>query len=95
MFGEVAYAEPSPCKTFLFVSTKWRKNLGKLKIPPQKPKRSNMPLVRTMYHGLMRRVAACSKQGRDDGGKGAQFPRRQISAGAPKSPKNVTSTSVQ
>jgi len=31
-------------------------------------------------------------QGRNDGGKGAQFPGRRIIMGAPKSPNNFTST---
>jgi len=36
-----------------------------------------MPLVRAVYHDLLRRVAVHSNQGRNDGGQGAQFPRRQ------------------
>ena len=50
---------------------------------------------------LLRRVAARSNQGRNDGGQGAQFPGRRVTMralndnGAPKIPNNVTSTSVQ
>ena len=44
-----------------------------------------MPLVRAVNHGvgfvLLRRVAARSNHGRNDGGKGAQFPGRQMTAG--------------
>jgi len=47
-----------------------------------------MSLVRAEYHGLLRRVAARSDQGRNDGGARATIPR------APKSPNNVASTSV-
>jgi len=54
-----------------------------------------MPLVRAAYHDLFRRVAERFNQGRDDGGQGAQFPGRRITMKAPKSPNNVTSTSVQ
>jgi len=46
-----------------------------------------MPLVRTVYHDLLRGVAERSNQGRNDGGR--------INMRAPKSPNNVTSTSVQ
>jgi len=54
-----------------------------------------MPLVRAVYHDLLRRVAARSNQGRNDWEQGARFPGRQITMRAPKSPNNVTSTSVQ
>ena len=49
---------------------------------------------------LLRRVAARSNHGRNDGGQGAQFPGRRATmrapndSVAPKSPNNVTSTSV-
>ena len=39
---------------------------------------SRMPLVRAVYHDFLRRVSACSNQGRNDEGQGAQFPGRQI-----------------
>jgi len=60
-----------------------------------------MPLVRAVYHDLLRRIAARSNQGSNDGGQGPQLPGRQITmrapddCGVPKSPKNVTRTSVQ
>ena len=60
-----------------------------------------MPLVRAVYHDLLRRVAARSNQGRNDEGQGAQFPGRRTTVralndcGALKSPNNVTRTSVQ
>ena len=62
-----------------------------------------MPLVRAEYNGLLRRIAARSKQGRNIGGetgsqqRGARstIPRRRITMRAPKSPYNVTSSSVQ
>ena len=68
---------------------------------PPKAQGSRMPLVRVVYHDLLRRVAACSNQGRNDGGQGPQFPGRQITmrapndCGAPKGPNNATRTSVQ
>jgi len=68
---------------------------------PPKALGCRMPLVRAVYHDLLRRVAARSNQGRNDGGKGAQFPGCRITmralndCGAPKSPNNVTITSVQ
>jgi len=54
-----------------------------------------MPLVSVVYHDLLRRVAEHSNQGRNEGGQRAQFPGRRITMKAPKSPNNVTSTSVQ
>jgi len=54
-----------------------------------------MPLVRAVYHDLLRCVAERNNHVRNDGGPGAQFPGRRITTRAPKSPKNVTSTSVQ
>jgi len=54
-----------------------------------------MPLVRAVHHGLLRRVAARSNQGRNDGEQGAQFPGLRITMRAPKSPNNVTRTSMQ
>jgi len=35
---------------------------------------SRMPLVRAVHHDLLRRVAACRNQGRNDGGKGHNYP---------------------
>jgi len=40
-----------------------------------------MPLVRAVHHDLLRRVAASSNHGRNDGGQGAQFPGRRTIAG--------------
>ena len=54
-----------------------------------------MPLVRAVYHDLLRSVAERSNQGRNDGGQGARFLGHQTTMKAPKSPNNVTSTSVQ
>jgi len=54
-----------------------------------------MPLARAVYHDLLRRVAARSNQGRNDEGQGAQFPGRRITMRAPKSPDNITRTSLQ
>jgi len=62
---------------------------------PHKAQGSCMPLVRAVYHDLLRRVAARSNQGRNDGGQGRRFPGRQIIMRAPKSPNNVIRTSVQ
>jgi len=68
---------------------------------PPKAQGSRMLLARAVYHDLLRRVAALSSQGRNDGGQGAQFPWRRITmrapndCGASKSPNNVTRTSVQ
>ena len=47
---------------------------------PPKAQGSRMPLVRAVYHDLLRRVAARSNQGRNDGGQGAQFPGRRMTA---------------
>ena len=44
---------------------------------PPKAQGSRMPLVRAVNHDLLRRVAALSNQGRNDGGKEAQFPGRR------------------
>jgi len=44
---------------------------------PPKAQDSHMPLVRTVYDDLLRRVAARSNQGRNDAGQGAQFPKRR------------------
>jgi len=54
-----------------------------------------MPLVTAVYHDFLRRVAERNNQGRNDGGQGAQFPGHRITMRAPKSPNNVTNTSVQ
>jgi len=68
---------------------------------PPTAQASRMPLVRAVYRDFLRRVAARSNQGRNDGGQGAQFPERRITmralndCGARKSPNNVTRTSVQ
>jgi len=68
---------------------------------PPKAQGSRMPLVRAVCHDLLRRVAARSNQGRNDGGEGARFPGRRITmkalndCGAPKSPNNVTRPSIQ
>jgi len=53
---------------------------------------SRMPLVRAVYHNLLRRVAERSNQGVTTG---VTIPGRRITMRAPKSPNNVTSTSVQ
>jgi len=62
---------------------------------PPKAQGYRMPLVKAVYHDLLRRVAARSNQERNDGGQGAPFPGRQITMRAPKCPDNVTRTSVQ
>jgi len=62
---------------------------------PPKAQGSRMPLIRAVYHDLLRRVAARSNQGRNDGGQGARFLGHQTTMRAPKSPNNVTRTSVQ
>jgi len=41
---------------------------------PPKGQGSRMPLVRAVYHDLLRRVTARSNKGRNDEGQGAQFP---------------------
>jgi len=56
--------------------------LGELKIfAPTKAQGSRMPLVRAVYHDLLRRVAARSNQGPNDGEQGAQFSGRRMTAG--------------
>jgi len=50
---------------------------------PSKTKGSRMPLVRAVYHDWLRRVAARSNHGRNDGGQGAQLPGRWITMMAP------------
>jgi len=77
---------------FLKVSQKFGRNEN-FSLPEAQG--SRMPLVRAVCHDLLGRVAACSNQGRSDGGQGARFPGRQIPMRAPKSPNNVTRTSVQ
>jgi len=62
---------------------------------PPKAQGSHMPLVRAVYHDLLRRVAALRNRGRNDGGQGAWFPGRQITMSTPKSLTNITRTSVQ
>ena len=102
IFGQVSETEPSPCKILLFVfpqsGAKIRANEN---FAPPKAQGSRMPLVRAVYHDLLRRVAARSNQGRNDEWQGAQFPGRRITmrapndCGTPKSPSNITRTSVQ
>ena len=50
-----------------------------------------MPLVRAVYHDLLRGVAARSNQGRKDGEQGAQFPGRRLTVG----PRNVLAMSQE
>jgi len=45
-------------------------------IPPPKAQGSRMPLVKAVYHDLLRRVAERSNQERNDGSQGPQFPGR-------------------
>jgi len=102
-FGQVSETESSPCEILLFVFfCKVALTFGRIKnfaLPTAQG--SRMPLVRAVYHDLLRHVAARSNQGRNDRGQGAQFPGRRITmralndCGAPKSPNNVTRTSVQ
>ena len=61
---------------FLKVAQKFGRNEN---CAPLKTQGSRMPLVRAVHHGLLRRVAAHSNQGRNDGGQGAQLPGRRIS----------------
>ena len=74
MFGQVAWAGSSPCKTFLFVFLKVMQNFEIENFAPPKAQGSRMPLVRAVYHDLLRRVAARSNQGRNDGVKGHNSP---------------------
>jgi len=60
-------------------------------IAPPKAQGSLMPLVRVVFHDLLRLVAARSNQGHNDG----KFPECRITMRVPKSPNNVTRTSVQ
>jgi len=71
MFRQVSRAEPSPCKTPLFVFLKVAQNY------PPNVKGSRKSLMRAEYHGLLRSVVARSNQGRNDGGQGARFPGRR------------------
>jgi len=48
---------------------------------PPEAQGSRMPLVRAVYHDLLRHVAARSNQGRMDGEQGAQLPGRRMMAG--------------
>jgi len=57
-----------------------------------------MPLVRAeyqYYHDLLRRVAARSNQGRNDGGQGAQFPGRRITMRASLTARVLAMSHVQ
>jgi len=102
IFWQVSRTETSPAifsySFFLKVAQKFGR-IENFALP--KAQGSLMPLVRAVYHDLLRRVAACGNQGRNDGGQGAQFPGPRITmramndCGAPKSPSNVTRTSVQ
>jgi len=72
------------------------------KFAPSKGQGSRIPLGRALYyHDFLRRVAARSNQERNDEGRRAQLPGRRITMRAPndcegpKSPNNVTRTSVQ
>jgi len=49
-------------------------NFGIENFAPPKAQGPRMPLVRAVYHGLLRGVAARSNQGRNDGGKGHNSP---------------------
>jgi len=101
-FGQVFETEPSPCKIILFVFPQSGAKIRRIEnFAPPKAQGSRLPLVRAVYHDLLRCVSACSNQGRNDGGQGPQFSGGQITmrarndCGAPKSPNNVTRTSVQ
>jgi len=50
---------------------------------PPEAQGSRMPLVRAVYHDLLRGVAARSNQGRNDEWQGAQLPGRRITMRAP------------
>jgi len=75
MFGQVAQAESSPCKAFLFVFLTEAQKFGQIEnFAPPKAKGSRKSLLRAEYHGLLRSVAARRNQGRTDGGKRGTIP---------------------
>ena len=91
-----------PAKLSYSLSSKWRIYSGKLKnFPSLNPKIPVCLWLNVCTMVLLRRVTARSNHGRNDGGQGAQFPGRRTTmkapndCGAPRSPNNGTSTSVQ
>jgi len=97
--GKLLKQNHHPANLSCSFSSQWRKNSGELKNSPPNAKDSRKSLVRAKYHGLLRRVAARSSHGRNDGvQEGHNSPGaeslwgRWITAGSPKSPNNVTST---
>jgi len=68
--GKLLTQNYRPAKLSFSFSPQWPKNSG------EKAKGSRMPLVRAEYHSLLRRVAAHSNQGLNDGrsGKGHNSP---------------------
>ena len=66
------------CSFFLKVAQKFRRIEN---FAPPKAQGSCMPLVRAVYHDLLRRVAPRSNQVRNDRGQGEQFPGRRMTAG--------------
>ena len=58
MLGQVAQAESSPYKTFLFVFLIVARKFGRIKnFAPLKAQGSRMPLVRAVYRGLLKPLA--------------------------------------
>jgi len=68
-------AEPSPCKTFLFVFLKVVQKFGRIEnVSPFKPKVPVCLWSELCAMVLLRRVAARRNHGRNDGGKGQNSP---------------------
>jgi len=72
-----------PVKLSYSFSPQWRKNSGEFKIFPPKAKGSPMHLVSVEYHGLLRRLAALTNQGCNNGGQEGKIPRVRITMRAP------------
>ena len=72
-----------PVKRSYSFSPQWCRNSGEFKIFPPKVKGSPMHLVSVEYHGLLKRLAGRSNQGRNDGGQEGKIPRVRIATKAP------------
>jgi len=76
--GKLHKQNHRPVKLSYSFSPQLHKNSGELKLFTPKVKDSPMHLVSIEYHGLLRRVAARSNQGRNDGGQEGKIPHVRI-----------------